>query len=100
MEAIPKKGRVIVETHLKRHKFEESAEIKVIDNGIGIRKEDLAEVFTPFFSRKRSGVGMGLAVCKKLVEENHHGHIRIDSRPSRGTTITVTLPIETPSSGQ
>ncbi|NIO05313.1 MAG: response regulator [Proteobacteria bacterium] len=97
-EAIKKEGEIIVETHHKRERSHALAEIKVIDTGVGIREEDLAKVFTPFFSRKRQGIGLGLAVSKKLVEENHHGHIRMDSRPSKGTTITVTLPIGSPDS--
>ena len=95
VEAIPKGGRIVVETQYKREKAHEFAEIKVIDNGVGVREEDIADVFTPFFSLKRSGIGLGLAICKKIVEENHHGQIRMDSRLSKGTTITVTLPVGT-----
>lgn len=93
VEAIPKEGRIIVETHHKRDKLDEFAEVKVIDNGVGVREEDIANVFNPFFSSKRRGIGLGLAICRKIIEENHHGQIRIDTRLSKGTTITVTLPI-------
>lgn len=93
VEAIPKEGQVIVETHHRRERFDESAEIKIIDNGVGVRKEDIADLFTPFFSRKRRGIGLGLAICRKIIEENHRGRIRIKSKLSKGTTITVTLPI-------
>jgi len=98
VEAIPKQGSITVESHFKKSESTEFAEIKVIDDGIGIREEDLGAVFNPFFSRKRGGIGLGLAVCKKLVEENHHGQIGIESRLSKGTTITVTLPIGPPPS--
>jgi signal transduction histidine kinase len=93
VEAIPKGGRITVETHHKRDESGEFAEIKVVDNGVGVTEEDLADVFTPFFSRKRSGIGLGLAICKKIIGENHHGQIRLDGSPSKGTTVTVTLPI-------
>jgi len=93
VEAIPKEGKIIVETDHKRDEFGEFAEVKVIDNGAGVREGDTANVFNPFFSSKRRGIGLGLAICRKIVEENHHGQIRIDSSLSKGTTITVTLPI-------
>jgi signal transduction histidine kinase len=93
VEAIPREGRIVVETHYNKGEPGTFVEIRVIDNGMGVKGEDLANVFTPFFSRKRKGIGLGLAICKKIVEENHHGQIRIDSRPSRGTTMTVMLPI-------
>lgn len=92
-EAIPKDGRITVETLRREDRPADHAEIKVIDNGVGIKEEDISEVFTPFFSRKRNGIGLGLAICRKIIEENHHGQIGIDSRPSEGTTITLTLPI-------
>ena len=92
-EAIPKDGRIAVETLRREDRPADHAEIKVIDNGVGIKEEDILEVFTPFFSRKRNGIGLGLAICRKIIEENHDGQSGIDSRPSEGTTITLTLPI-------
>ncbi len=96
VEAIPKEGWIVVETRFKRSEFDERAEIKVVDDGVGVKEEEVPEVFTPFFSKKRSGIGLGLAICKKIVEENHHGEIRIESKPSKGTTVTVSLPIGAP----
>jgi len=93
VEAIPKQGAIIVETHHKKDNSDGFAEIKVTDNGVGVGDEDLANVFNPFFSKKRSGIGLGLAICKKIIEENHLGHLSIESRPSKGTTVTVILPI-------
>lgn len=93
VEAIPKEGSVVVETCRTLQGSGEFAEIKVTDDGIGVKKEDLPNVFTPFFSRKRSGIGLGLAICKKIVEENHHGQIRLESKLSKGTTVSVRLPI-------
>ncbi len=94
VEAIPKEGRIIVETSLKRENSDETAEIRVIDDGAGIRREDLPNLFTPFFSNKRKGIGLGLAICRRIVEENHSGQIRIDSKPMEGTTVVVSLPID------
>jgi signal transduction histidine kinase len=96
VESIPKQGQIVVETLHRKDEPGGSAEIRVIDNGMGIKQDDMGELFTPFFSRKRSGIGLGLAICKKIIEENHHGRIRIDSKLSEGTTITVTLPVGSP----
>jgi nitrogen-specific signal transduction histidine kinase len=93
VEAIPKGGSVAVETSTRKDESGQSAEIRITDTGMGIKKKDLVNVFNPFFTIKKGGMGLGLAVCKKIIEENHHGQIRIDSELTKGTTVTVTLPI-------
>jgi signal transduction histidine kinase len=95
VEAIPTSGRIVVETVHRKDKPREFADIRVLDTGVGIKQEDLDELFTPFFSKKRSGIGLGLAICRKIIEENHGGRIRVESKLSKGTTITVTLPVRT-----
>lgn len=65
--------------------------IKVDDNGCGIAKEDLANIFTPFFTSKPQGTGLGLAIVEKMLK-SMKGQIEIDSIRDFGTTVTVTLP--------
>jgi signal transduction histidine kinase len=67
--------------------------IKVIDNGIGIARENLERVFDPFFTTKASGagVGLGLSLCQRIILANH-GTIRIDSEVGKGTTVAIILP--------
>lgn len=67
------------------------AVVTVKDSGHGISAQDLPMVFEPFFTTKARGTGLGLALCKKIVEE-HGGGISLESRLGRGTTVTVTLP--------
>lgn len=67
------------------------AVITVRDSGHGIAEKDLPKVFEPFFTNKARGTGLGLAVCKKIVEE-HNGTIKLTSVINQGTTVTVTLP--------
>jgi two-component system sensor histidine kinase HydH len=64
--------------------------IMVADSGRGISPANLRKVFDPFFTTKARGTGLGLALCKKIIEE-HHGAIGIESSNS-GTTVTVELP--------
>jgi PAS domain S-box-containing protein len=70
----------------------EAIRIIVKDNGAGLSKGNLVRVFEPFFSLKAKGVGLGLAVCKQIVSL-HGGHIDIKSKITKGTTVTITLPV-------
>ena len=65
------------------------------DNGIGIKDDDRNKLFTPFFTTKlssRKGTGLGLYVIRKLIEENHGGTVRYDSKYKVGTQVLVRLP--------
>jgi signal transduction histidine kinase len=70
---------------------EREAAFMVTDNGCGIQEEDLPRVFDPFFTRKESGTGLGLALSHKIVAA-HGGEIRLESRKGRGTVAWVLLP--------
>jgi len=63
----------------------------VKDNGVGIPKEHLEEVFSPFFTTKPRGTGLGLAVCYQIIHA-HGGTIDIESVLRKGTTVSITLP--------
>ncbi|MBV9110573.1 MAG: HAMP domain-containing histidine kinase, partial [Gemmatimonadetes bacterium] len=70
------------------------AEVRVADNGPGIAPENLQKIFQPFVSTKGKGMGLGLAICREIVE-GHGGRMEVDSAPGRGTTFTVRLPLYT-----
>lgn len=65
--------------------------IAVCDSGYGIVAEDMKRIFEPFFTTKARGTGLGLALCKKIVEE-HKGKIHVESTPGKGTTVSLVLP--------
>jgi signal transduction histidine kinase len=74
------------------------AELSVSDSGVGISPTDLRRIFEPFFTTKTGpdetglgGTGLGLPVCREIVEA-HHGRLRAESRPGRGSTFTLILP--------
>jgi two-component system nitrogen regulation sensor histidine kinase GlnL len=67
-------------------------EVQVTDEGFGIPADVRAKVFDPFFTTKDRGLGFGLALCHRIVDE-HKGMIKIDSVEGRGTTVTCFLPI-------
>ncbi|HPU30874.1 MAG TPA: HAMP domain-containing sensor histidine kinase [Syntrophorhabdaceae bacterium] len=67
--------------------------INVIDSGNGIPDEELERVFEPYYSTKKFGIGLGLTITKRFIEE-HGGKIEIKSAPDRGTTITIRIPYD------
>ena len=67
-------------------------EVQVADEGSGISPAVRAKIFDPFFTTKPSGLGLGLAICHRILEE-HHGAIQVDSSLGRGTVVTCFLPI-------
>lgn len=69
------------------------AEIAVIDRGSGIGPEQIDNIFNPFFTTKPSGVGLGLAIVSKIVDE-HGGKIAVESEPGKGSVFRVLLPTE------
>jgi PAS domain S-box-containing protein len=66
-------------------------QIDVQDTGVGIPKELQEQVFQPFFTTKKEGVGLGLAICNRLVKENG-GRINVNSTPGKCTTFSLILP--------
>jgi signal transduction histidine kinase len=77
-------------------------DLMVRDTGSGIPQETLRKIFDPFFTTKsgpddsgKGGTGLGLAMCRDIIEA-HHGRIRVDSAPGRGTAFTLKLPTKRP----
>jgi two-component system NtrC family sensor kinase len=73
----------------------EGAAIEIVDNGTGIAPEDLERIFDPFFTTKGpdQGSGLGLMISHRIVAD-HQGTIEVSSRPGKGTTFRVQLPVE------
>ena len=67
--------------------------VEVQDTGRGIRKKDIKNVFTPGFTTKKRGWGLGLSLAKRIVEEYHNGHIFVKSSEiAKGTTFRIEMP--------
>jgi signal transduction histidine kinase len=90
---IPRGGVLTIEAEERT----EDVRIKVRDTGCGIEQSQMKKVFDSFFSTKQrdssshSGTGLGLALCRKVIE-GHNGTISVDSQPGQGTTFTIVLP--------
>ncbi|MBI5562196.1 MAG: PAS domain S-box protein [Deltaproteobacteria bacterium] len=68
-----------------------TASVEIRDAGCGIKPEDLERIFTPFFTTKPRGTGLGMAISLKIIKE-HNGHLKIESGVGAGTAVTVYLP--------
>lgn len=82
------KGKIQIRTNC----HDSNVIIEIEDNGVGISKETIASLFTPFYSTKEKGTGIGLSVCKQIIED-HGGKIHVTSEPFLGTSFRIELPI-------
>jgi signal transduction histidine kinase len=90
LQAIPEDRKGIINVTLRKR--DKRITVAITDNGKGIPRENYKKVFVPNFSTKTSGMGLGLAMCKKIVE-TANGEISFNSEINVGTTFTVNLPI-------
>ncbi len=88
-QASPPGGAVTVKTRAGGT----DAEVSVIDRGCGIDPGQRDDIFNPFFTTKPQGVGLGLAIVSKIVDE-HGGNITVESEPGKGSIFRVILPME------
>jgi len=65
--------------------------VKIIDTGVGMTEEEVANLGSPFYSTKTEGTGLGLTVSMKIIRE-HSGRLQVESAKGQGTTVTVQLP--------
>jgi two-component system, NtrC family, sensor histidine kinase HydH len=77
---------------VKTRRLPAAAEISVIDRGKGISKENVESIFNPFFTTKTDGVGLGLPIVAKVVDE-HGGSITVRSEEGQGTVFRIVLPL-------
>ena len=87
-QATPAGGAITVKTRAAGP----VAEISVIDRGSGIDPAQMGSIFNPFFTTKPQGVGLGLAIVSKIVDE-HGGKIAVESEPGKGSVFRVLLPM-------
>jgi signal transduction histidine kinase len=88
IEAMPDGGRLAIAA---RSVPPNLTEISISDTGVGIPPDRLDNLFEDYITTKRKGLGLGLATCKKIVEE-HKATIRVQSQPGKGTTFILQFP--------
>ncbi|GAB4337121.1 MAG: hypothetical protein Kow0099_10440 [Candidatus Abyssubacteria bacterium] len=92
VEAMPNGGEIRI---WSRYTDGEIPTLKlcISDTGCGIAEEDIERIQQPFFTTKARGTGLGVPICKKIVEA-HNGALTYRSRPNEGTTVEITLPAD------
>lgn len=99
LQAMPNGGILTVKTSGKKIKknlkqFVSTLRIEFIDNGIGIPKDKLKEIFEFYYTSKKSGTGLGLSIAKQIVE-GHFGSIYARSLEGKGARLVINLPVKT-----
>lgn len=90
VDACDEKGEVKVKSYKEKTSENSFVVWEVKDNGMGISDEIKEKIFSEFFTSKKDGTGLGLSVCKKLLD-NHKAELRFDSKRGNGTTFYVKL---------
>ncbi|MBK8400349.1 ATP-binding protein [Propionivibrio sp.] len=80
---------------VKLYQIGDHMQIRVIDRGPGISPDIQKKLFTPFFSTKSEGMGIGLNICRSIIEF-HRGRLWVEDNPEGGTIFVISLPITTP----
>jgi signal transduction histidine kinase len=90
IESMPQGGTLIFRTSGEEAGIEGMINVTIHDTGAGISRKDLKDIFKPFFTTKERGVGLGLAICQKIIKE-HGGNISVKSISAQGTVFTIKL---------
>ena len=89
VQAMPEGGKLTIEARQKNSFLE----MEIADAGCGISKETVDKIFDPLYTTRAKGIGLGLAVCKSIIDR-HEGRIEVQSEVGKGTTFTIKLPLK------
>ncbi len=91
-EAMSKGGSLTIRSQFYKVDGADFLNVSLSDTGCGIDAKILGQVQEPFFTTKRQGTGLGIPICKKIIDA-HGGTFRMESQLNRGTTVEITLPL-------
>jgi len=91
LQAMPEGGKLTLKGESRRIKSIKYTVISITDTGVGMTDEVKASLFEPLFTTKPRGIGLGLPLCKNLIEINN-GRIEVQTSPGKGTIFLVFLP--------
>ncbi len=87
-QAMPEGGELTIETSVRNNRMQ----LSVRDTGVGIKSDDLARIFEPYFTTKANGSGLGLAIARRIIE-GHGGTLEVTSRVDNGSQFDIILPL-------
>ena len=89
IQAMPEGGQLQIETGMVDP---EQVFVRLSDTGMGIAQDKLEQIFTPFYTDKNRGTGLGLCIAKSIIDK-HEGRIEVSSQPGEGSTFLILLPL-------
>jgi signal transduction histidine kinase len=95
IDAMPAGGTLTLRTVSR----EDAVDLDVIDTGKGLTGEECGRLFTPYYTTKKQGTGLGLVIVQSVVSD-HHGSIAVESTPEKGATFHIVLPRRQTTSGR
>jgi len=92
-EAVEEKGKINISLSLLKEREGSKIRVFISDNGCGIPEENRETIFEPFYTTKASGIGLGLPIARKIIEQ-HRGTIRVKGNAAQGTSFEILIPTE------
>ncbi len=92
-EAVEEKGKINISLSLLKEREGSKIRVFISDNGCGIPEENRETIFEPFYTTKASGIGLGLPIARKIIEQ-HRGTIRVKENAAQGTSFEILIPTE------
>ncbi len=92
-DAVEEKGKINISLSLLKERGGSKIRVFISDNGCGIPEENREIVFEPFYTKKSSGIGLGLPIARKIIEQ-HRGTIRVKENAAQGTSFEIIIPTE------
>ena len=87
-QAMPEGGKIGIICSVD----EDDIHLSISDTGSGISGKDMSNIFEPYFTKKRSGTGLGLMIVERIIRE-HGAELAVESEPGKGTVFTINFPL-------
>jgi signal transduction histidine kinase len=94
-EAVEEGGQITISLSLLKEQSGKKIKVEIVDDGRGIPEEDREIIFELFYTTKATGVGLGLAIARKIIEQ-HNGSIRVSENETKGASFEILIPVEGP----
>jgi len=94
-EAVEEGGQITISLSLLKERLSEIIKVEIADDGCGIPEKEREIIFELFYTTKATGVGLGLAIARKIIEQ-HNGSIRVIENETKGASFEILIPVEGP----
>jgi len=94
-EAVEEGGKITISLSLLKDRLGDKIKVEIVDDGGGIPEKDRDIIFELFYTTKTTGIGLGLAIARKIIEQ-HNGSIRLEENLTQGTSFEILIPVEGP----